>query len=123
MIPRPWERIVVNYETTFEDGPDSDYCFFYVARSDAGDLEIDDDLPLTNAVEDMFFELNDALFASTKSRWGICDLIINSDGHYDFSFDYGPAKRLNGVLDDSSLGRFDNYLESYKAELAAAGKA
>jgi hypothetical protein len=29
-----------------------------------------------------------------------------------------PPKRINGVFDDDSLGRFNRYLETYKAEHA-----
>jgi hypothetical protein len=41
---------------------------------------------------------------------------VDQPGKFGFSFSYDPPKRMNGVFDDESMGRFDRYLESYKAE-------
>jgi hypothetical protein len=40
---------------------------------------------------------------------------VDQQGKFRFSFSYDPPKRINGVFDDEVMGRFDRYLESYKA--------
>ena len=119
-MPGPWERIVVNFEVDYEEGPVSGAIFFPVVRTPAGEFAVNNDLRLPSTVKAMFLELNDASFATGGSHWGICDLIIEGDGTYSFNFDYGPPKRLNGIHDEASYDRFKNYLATYKAELAAA---
>ena len=52
-----------------------------------------------------------------------CDFVLNNTGRFDFKYDYGPPRRLNCVLDDTSMGRFDRYLETYRAERAAEKSA
>ena len=120
-MPEPWERIVVNLETeTTEEGRVLNYLFFYISRSADGDFRETSVRVLPDGVRDDFLALNDALFESSGDRWGICDLIMDcSTGRYDFQFKYEPPKRLNCVFDESSMGRFDNYLDTYRAERAA----
>lgn len=48
------------------------------------------------------------------TRWGTCDLVVDQPGKFSFSYD--PPKRINGMFDDDSMGRFDRYLETYEAE-------
>ena len=60
------------------------------------------------------------MMADTSGQtWSSCELIIDASGHYNFSFSYGPPKRINGILDEESYDRYNNYLDIYKAELAA----
>ena len=120
-MPEPWERIVVNLEMEkTAEGRVLDYQYFYIAPSTDGDFKSESDIRLPEEVRKQFIALNDAIFESAGDRWGICDLIIdNSTGKYDFEYKYEPPKRLNDIFDDSSMGRFNDYLDTFRAERAA----
>jgi hypothetical protein len=47
-------------------------------------------------------------------------MVVDRPGRFRFSFSYDPPKRINGIFDDDSMGRFDRYLERYKAERSGA---
>jgi hypothetical protein len=64
--------------------------------------------------------MNDAMRRANGEPWGTCDLVVDQPGHFNFSFSYGPPKRINGVFDEVSVGRFGHYLETYKADRDAA---
>lgn len=117
-IPDAWERIVVNYEMQEEDGGlTEDRLGFYIAKGSTGDLR-ESDLVFSPEVEAMFREMNDEIKRTAGDRWGTCDLVVDKSGEFRFKLAYDPPKRINGVFDDDSLGRFNRYLETYKAEHA-----
>jgi hypothetical protein len=68
-------------------------------------------------VKTMFYEMNDETKRSACSRWRT-DLVVDKSGEFRSKFSYDPPKRMNAVFDDDSLGRFNRYLETYKAERA-----
>jgi hypothetical protein len=114
-IPGAWERIVVNYEMQEEDGGlTEDRRAFYIAKDAAGNLR-KAELVFSPEVKAMFRQMNDEIKRSEGERWGTCDLEVDPPGKFRFSFSYDPPKRINGVFDDDSMGRFDRYLETYKA--------
>jgi hypothetical protein len=47
-------------------------------------------------------------------------LVEDRPGKFRFSFSYDPPKRISGIYDDDSMGRFDRYLETYEAERASS---
>lgn len=115
----PWERIVVNYEMlTTDEGREVDYCAFYISATD-GDFRETSLRVLPETVDDLFIQLNDLMAKTENSRWGSCDFVIDRSGQYKFNFDYNAPKRINGVFDEQSQGRFDKYLDTYRAERAA----
>jgi Protein of unknown function, DUF600 len=117
-IPDAWERIVVNYEMQEEDdGLTEDRLGFYIAKDPTGELR-ESDLVFSPEVKAMFREMNDEIKRTAGDRWGTCDLVVDKSGEFRFKFSYDRPKRINGVFDDDSLGRFNRYLESYKAEHA-----
>ena len=122
-MTEPWERIVVNLETAImPDGRDVDYRFFYISSSGNDDFKKTSVKELPEDVTIFFTELNDAMVESEGDRWGTCDFILNSSGKFDFKFDYGPPRRLNGVFNDISMGRFDRYLDEFRAERGSRRK-
>ena len=115
-IPDAWERIVVNYEMEEEDdGLTEDRLGFYIAKDAVAGLR-EAQLAFSPEVKSLFREMNDEIQRSEGQRWRTCDLVVDQPGKFRFSFSYDPPKRLNGVFDDDSMGRFDRYLETYKAE-------
>jgi hypothetical protein len=117
-IDAPWERIVVNYEMQAEDGGlTEDRRGFYVAPDGVGGFH-KGSLTFDTTVKTLFRDLRDEMQRSEGQGWGTCDLVIDQPGKFRFNFSYEPPKRINGVFDDESMGRFDRYLETYKAERA-----
>jgi Protein of unknown function, DUF600 len=119
-LPDAWERIVVNYEIQEEDGGlTEDRLGFYIAKDAAGGFR-ESELAFTPEVKRLFREMNDEVQRSEGERWGTCDLVVDQPGKFKFSFSYDRPKRINGVFDDESMGRFDRYLETYNAERGQA---
>jgi hypothetical protein len=114
-IPDAWERIVVNYEMQEEDGGlVGDRLGLYISKAPAGNLR-QSDLGFSPELKEMFRELNNETQRTEGERWGTCDLVVDQPGRFLFNFSYDPPKRINGVFDDDSMGRFDRYLENYTA--------
>jgi hypothetical protein len=121
-MTEPWERIVVNFEMdTTPEGRVVDYRFFYISPSTDGDFKKTSVIALPKEVTEHFIGLNDAMLESEGARWGICDMLVDRSRKYNFKYDYGSPKRIRGVFDESSMGRFDKYLDTYLAERAAGG--
>ncbi len=119
-IPGAWERIVVNYEMQEEDGGlTEDRRGFYITKDATGDFR-KGELAFSSEVKALFRQMNDKIHQTEGHRWGTCDLVVDQSGKFRFNFSYDPPKRINGVFDDDSMGRFDRYLETYKAERARA---
>jgi len=119
-IADAWERIVVNYEMADEDGGlTEDRTGFYIAADSSGELR-DKDISFTDPVKEMFRALREEMRKTSGDAWSTCDLVIDPPGKFHYNFSYDPPKRINGVFDEESMGRFDHYLESYKAERARA---
>jgi len=119
-MTEPWERIVVNLETAImPDGRDVNCLFFYISSSGDDGFKETSVQKLPDDVTNCFVELNDAMVESEGDRWGTCDFVLDNSGKFDFKYDYGLPRRLNCVFDDTSMGRFDNYLDTYRAERAA----
>jgi hypothetical protein len=114
----PWERIVVNYEMlTTDEGREVDCCAFYISAA-GGDFRETSLRALPDAVDDLFIQLNDLMAKTETARWGTCDLVIDRSGRHEFNFDYAAPRRINGVFDALSQGRFDCYLDTYRTERA-----
>ena len=114
-----WERIFINYEMKRSgEGRLVDYMLFYIKSTPDGDFELVSLPSASDAINDAFIALADTM-ARDGERWGSCDFLVDADGRYRFSFSYDPPKRIEGVLDHSSYGRFDEYLDQYRAERAA----
>ena len=118
-ISEDWRRIVLSYEVG--DGPDlleQDTMLSYIT----GPLDNLKKVSLTglpDKVRQAVFELSKMMADVSGRTWSSCELIIDASGHYNFSFSYDPPKRINGIYDEQSYGRYNNYLDIYKAEIAA----
>ncbi|QJU59881.1 hypothetical protein HL653_20950 [Sphingomonas sp. AP4-R1] len=114
----PWRRLLANVEILeHADDFQVDYiCLAVVAGGD--DLEtrqfqLSDDAQ--KAVTAFYRQRRD----DADETIGGFELAIDPDGRFRFDIDHGEPKRINGVWDEAREGRLDNYLEHYKAELAA----
>lgn len=115
-VSEPWERIVVNYEMQEEDGGlTEDRRGFSIATDGAGGYR-KATLTFDATAKDLFRALQQEMQRSEGKGWGTCDLVVDQPGRFRFNFSYDPPKRINGVFDEESMGRFDRYLETYAAE-------
>ena len=112
---RKWERLIANWEVedSEEMGFDHDVYIFTVERGRFGKLTTSDDVEPTAGDFDLVKSLRH-LMADRGSAWSTMDLEIDATGEYRVDFDYDPPRRMNGILDERSLGRFERYLETYK---------
>ena len=119
MIDDCWERIMVNYEMQrTSEGRILDTVIFYIAAESDGSLEETSVRVAPDGVNARFIELADAV-AQEGEPWGTCDFVIDLNGTYDVRFDDAPPRRINGIFDYKSLDRFDDCLDTYRAERAA----
>lgn len=117
IAPEGWVRLAGNWESyqDADDGLALNYITLAVVASDggwgAGQLGYDEDL------YDEVLALNEAMAEGDARRWTVLDLEIDAEpAEFRVQFGYDPPKRVNGVLDDESFGRFERYLESWVAE-------
>lgn len=119
-IQAEWCRIVITYE--LEDRPDlltQNTMLFYIEETASGLKKVGVKDP-SSAVEASLLALNKAMADGSDQSWSSCEVVVDASGKYNFSFSYGPPKRINGVWDEESYFRYRNYLDTYKAELEAA---
>lgn len=118
LAPDGWLRMVLNCEaqvdsslglvlngkqfavTTTSDGPSREQMSF------------DDDL------SDCIRALHSAQSSGPGAEpWTVLDVELDVDGGHRVDFGYGAPKRINGVRDHESFGRFKTYVEDHRAEL------
>jgi hypothetical protein len=115
-----WERIVVNYEMQEDDGGlVEERRGLYISQDAEQALDMNA-VAFSPGLKDLFRRLNEEMQRTKGMRWGTCDMVVDRPGRFRFSFSYDPPKRINGIFDDDSMGRFDRYLERYKAERSGA---
>lgn len=117
IAPEGWVRLAGNWES-YQDADDDlalNYITIAVVASEggwgAGQLGYDEDL------YDEVLALNEVMAEGDGRRWTVLDLEIDAEpAEYRVQFGYDTPKRVNGVLDDESFGRFERYLSSWVAE-------
>ncbi len=118
-IADDWDRIFVNYEMELtDDGRLVDYVLFYIRTGAGGELEKISVRGGSDEIDDAYIALADAMTRDGEP-WKSCDLTLDADGRFGFQFFHDAHRRLDGVLDYASYGRFRDYLERYRAERAA----
>lgn len=110
---RVWEQIVVNYETLLHTPEATTSTLaFSVARSSMGVYECVD-FRLSDNAEASLENIAEITYAQNGVYWTACNITIEREGEYRFTFSYEHPYRLSGHLDDK---RFDDYLELYLME-------
>ncbi|MCX8996037.1 hypothetical protein NOF55_02865 [Rhizobiaceae bacterium BDR2-2] len=110
---RDWLRIVVNHEALWDQPQTRTSSLnFTIARRPGEALE-KMGFRLSPAAREGFQRLAALMQAQGGSWWTVCDLVIERDGRFDFTFSYGQPYRIDGNLNDQ---RFRDYLERYRAE-------
>lgn len=115
-----WERIVVNWELRVDaHGDYADNVRLFAVEEREGDLVKTQDVRTGPDDAELVHRLHAAMAAREPDPWSTMDLVVDADGAYAVDFDYGPPRRLNGIRDERSVGRFRDYLTTYRAERAA----
>lgn len=114
VAPQGWARLVGNWEATLVNDEVS-LNWITLGIVDLGDRWGAGQFGYDATLYDLVAQLNEAM-AAQGERWTVLDLEVDRDGAYRTSFGYGPAKRTLGISDEESLGRFENYLDTWVAE-------
>lgn len=118
VAPADWYHLVGNWEAS-PDPSGVSLNFLTLAVVDLGDRwgfgQIEFDEPLYDAVAEFALAARSRPF-SGSGPWTVLDLEINNEGQFDSKFGFDEPKRTNGVMDEESIGRFENYLETWIAE-------
>lgn len=111
--PHDWARFVLNCELRdLEDGsPDASFILFTVVRGEDGS-EADQSVLLAEEETRVIQDLRKRMSETSGGTWGTMDLEVDKDGTYRIDFDYGPPRRLNGIFDHQSIGRFNDYTKN-----------
>lgn len=112
-----WEQIIVNYEIDFlDEGHIINYIAFYVTKYLEDEFIKHSIGVLSTEINECFLQLNYLMSKLHPDRWRTCNLVIDKSGKYNMNLSYDPPKRINCIFDDESMGRFDRYVATYKAE-------
>jgi len=124
VAPPGWVRLVGNWEATLDDRGSPVLNFLTLAVIDGGDRwlygQVDYDETLYDLVA-AFNRWSDG--QGPNRRWTVLDLEVDADGSYRTEFGYDEPKRSNGIMDQESLGRFEDYLETWVAVHGPAPRA
>jgi hypothetical protein len=118
-VPEGWEQIAASYEV--EDQPDTRVQNSVVAYvwQDGGSYKSGSVEDIPDSVDAAFWALNEAMADPERGRWSTGNVTIKADGSYDFKFSYDPPKRINGVWDDESFGKYNDYAAFYTASITS----
>jgi hypothetical protein len=115
----PWERLFTDVEILEHPGDyQIDYVGLAVVRT-GGDLEVRQ-FDLSDAARQAIVALYRQRKDEADETIGGFTLAIDPPGRFRFDFLNEPPKRINGIWDEAQAARLNNYLETYRAELAQA---
>lgn len=117
IAPTGWARLVGNWEATVQ-GPEVNLNYITLAVVGQGRGWAAGQIGFDEPLYDLVVELNEAM-ARSGERWTVMDLEIDGDGRFRTAFGYDTPKRSNGIYDEESMGRFENYLATWVAEHGA----
>jgi hypothetical protein len=115
-----WRRIVCSYEVEETESSRVQNTIVGFVHNESGIL-LNDSLPeVPNAIKTAFYELRAAMSQPKGQAWNSAEVVIEQDGNYKFSFSYDAPKRINGIFDEDSNGKFSRLAQTYKAERESA---
>jgi hypothetical protein len=112
---------VGNWEATEDTHGSTVLNYLTLAVVDGGDRWLYGQVAYDEPLYDLVVALNEATVETEGDdrRWTVLDLEVDRNAAFRVQFGYEPPKRSNGIEDEESLGRFQNYLETWMAEHGA----
>lgn len=114
LAPEGWARLVGNWEATPTQVGTVTLNYITLAVVDGGDRWLLGQFDYDEELYDMVAALRLAM--AEGAPWTVFDLEVDADGSYRTHFGYDDPKRSNGIEDEESMGRFENYLDRWVAE-------
>lgn len=105
-----WVEMVVSFEIEGESGGETTDWIIFAVCKDESDFKTHS-LFFKFEEEEFFLELR-RLYGKLDDPWSTVEVTILRDGRFNFDFQYGPAKCLNG--DVEAMRKFESYLDGYK---------
>ncbi|MCM8543270.1 MAG: antitoxin YezG family protein [Lentisphaeraceae bacterium] len=108
-VDNKWKQIVCSYELQEDDKSfNDDSICFYIKKSLFKTSIID--IEINNRVREAFKSLRQAIKMHKGKEWNSCEIIIENSGDFEFDFSYERPKRINGILDDKSYEKYNNWI-------------
>lgn len=112
VAPPGWARLVGNWEATPSPSGETNLNYVTLAVVDGGDRWQFGQVGYDEPLYDLVAALNEGM-ADSNGRWTVLDLEVEGDGAYRTGFGYQQPKRSNGIHDEESMGRFENYFQTW----------
>lgn len=121
VAPDGWARLVGNWEATRDARGTTILNYLTLAVVDGGDRWLYGQVGYDEPLYDLVADLHDSIARSESAdrHWTVLDLEVDRDLTFRARFGYDTPKRSNGIHDQESVGRFEDYLESWIAEHGA----
>lgn len=115
IAPAGWARLAGSWEATGAPGA-ATLNYITVAVVHGGDRWLYGQVGYDATLYDLVSDLHKAMAGPDGTSWTTFDLELDPDGTYRTDLGYGIPKRSNGVMDQESYGRFQDYLDTWVAE-------
>lgn len=115
VAPTGWARLLGNWEAAVVDG-EVTLNWVTTAVVNGGDRWLYGQVGYDEELYDAVQRLNELSAEGGGTRWTTFDLRLDPDGTIEVGFGYDPPKRMQGIHDEESLGRFETYLDIWVAE-------
>lgn len=117
VAPQGWARLLGNWEATVDAAGAVSLNWITTAVVDGGDRWLYGQVAYDEPLYDAVVRLNElSAQDGPDRRWTTLDLRLDADGAIAVDLGYDEPKRTNGVHDEESLGRFEQYLDTWVAE-------
>ncbi|WP_019137338.1 hypothetical protein [Cellulomonas massiliensis] len=117
VAPQGWARLLGNWEATVDGAGAVSLNWITTAVVDGGDRWLYGQVAYDEPLYDAVVRLNElSAQDGPDRRWTTLDLRLDADGAIAVDLGYDEPKRTNGVHDEESLGRFEQYLDTWVAE-------
>lgn len=115
IAPDGWARLAGNWEAYRDDDDRLTLNYVTVAIVNGGHEWLYGQVGYDHVLYDAVIELNERMAGGDEQRrWTVFDLEVDADPpEFRVDFGYGTPKRVNGIDDHESIGRFRDYLQTW----------
>lgn len=115
IAPDGWARLAGNWEAYRDDDDRLTLNYITVAIVNGGHEWLYGQVGYDHVLYDAVIELNERMAGGDEQRrWTVFDLEVDADPpEFRVDFGYGTPKRVNGIDDHESIGRFRDYLQTW----------